>query len=962
MASPAANPTQADLPDPSDALLAELVALPRDQRRPLLERQGGRARVPALADAADRLHSKEVSQALDATAMLVELADDVGTAHDRVRARRARIHALAYGGRCDQALTISDEAVGIADVGNEPVEGARAMLAAMQPLCLLGRTAEAIAVGERARDALVAAGEKHLAARADLNLANVERTRGNPRAALERLDAARTGLRDDPLFGIVAENSRGEALMLLDEFGLAEEAYRAALARSAERASPFYAAIIEGNIAELLGRQGRLHEAAAHFEAARRGRVGEGAPGHQARLLIEQAEITATLGLPHESLAGFNEGIALATALDRRFEIGRGHLGRAQALMRLRRLNEAEASLTTAAECFVALGNRLKQGIVALVRGELLLERGDIDRAEASLADALSKINERPLSAATAEHHLAVVAFRRGRLAEAIARTERALAVATQLDVPTLRADILHLRGEIRRASGHRLAAIADLREAVAQVERVRGSLAAQRLRAAFFGDRIGVYRSLVQTLIDGNADDPANAAAAFEVAEQAKSRSLLDLLHGAVEFVAEGLRLSDDPHERSLAEEIVRVQRELNALYSQLGGESIDDQRRVDDVAWHRSLQSRERRLGELETRLASTSGGRRVLAPSLGFEQVRASLDDGCALVEYFMTASGLVAWIVRRDAVAPLLVRGFGSLDELVDRIAKVQFQIARALRPELSTARIARLGRDCLVATRSLHDVLVRPLEAHVGHAERLVIVPHGALHLVPFHALHDGREALIDRHEITVAPSASIWSRLGDDRRRGVDGPAVVIGVHDLLAPQIADEARRVARQLERSELLLDGDATVDRALAALASARIAHVACHGRFSPHSPLSSGLRLHDRWLTPRDLQGVRLRAKLVTLSACDSGRSMVAEGDELLGLVRAFIAAGVDALVVSHWTIGDGSTAELMTDFYARADLDGPAPRPAAALREAQLAMRERRSHPVHWAPFMMIGRP
>ena len=142
-------------------------------------------------------------------------------------------------------------------------------------------------------------------------------------------------------------------------------------------------------------------------------------------------------------------------------------------------------------------------------------------------------------------------------------------------------------------------------------------------------------------------------------------------------------------------------------------------------------------------------------------------------------------------------------------------------------------------------------------------------------------------------------------------------------------------------------------------MTAARSADVLHLACHGRFSAENPLASGLKLADRWLTVRDVYGLRLRASLVTLSGCDTGRTVVGGGDELVGLMRGFFAAGAASLLISLWTVNDESTAELMTRFYDA--WRGGATKPAA-LRSAQRALLATRPHPVFWAPFLLGGLP
>jgi CHAT domain-containing protein len=114
----------------------------------------------------------------------------------------------------------------------------------------------------------------------------------------------------------------------------------------------------------------------------------------------------------------------------------------------------------------------------------------------------------------------------------------------------------------------------------------------------------------------------------------------------------------------------------------------------------------------------------------------------------------------------------------------------------------------------------------------------------------------------------------------------------------------------------------------------------------------------LRLGDGWLTVYDAYALDLACGLVTLSACETGVSSVAPGDELLGLARGFFSAGVPSLVVSLWAADDVAAAQLMHSFYTYLCAGQ---RPAAALRHGQLLLMRQHSHPYYWAPFVVMGR-
>jgi CHAT domain-containing protein len=113
----------------------------------------------------------------------------------------------------------------------------------------------------------------------------------------------------------------------------------------------------------------------------------------------------------------------------------------------------------------------------------------------------------------------------------------------------------------------------------------------------------------------------------------------------------------------------------------------------------------------------------------------------------------------------------------------------------------------------------------------------------------------------------------------------------------------------------------------------------------------------VRLADGWLTAERAAALPLEGALVVLSACDTGRSVVAAGDEVLGLQRGFFAAGASSVVMSLWPARDDATVGLMARFHSARQAGR---RPAAALREAQLAVRAHHPHPWWWAAFVISG--
>ncbi|MDQ3695932.1 MAG: CHAT domain-containing tetratricopeptide repeat protein [Chloroflexota bacterium] len=943
-------------PDPI-ALLDELAALPAGER---LGRAAAAGELEAvlvqLGDASEQLAAFEIAKSLAATELVVALADEAGSSRARARGRRARAMALAYSGRFHDALATCAEAATIATAGDQVVEAARARLASVNALASLGRFDDAIAAGTCARQALLTAGEPALAARADVSIGATYDMQDDPARAVVHYDRARIGLVNDPIALAQLETNRGAALQGLDEFVAAEAAFLSAVESFAAAGLGWAAAIAEGNLAHLTARQGRLERALYHFERARRHLETDESPAQLARVLAEQAHVMTQLGMHDEAVTAYEQIVPQLDELGFSSEAATARFGLGQALGEIGRLAEAETALGEAAAAFGALGQPVTQARVAVARAALGRAAGHADEARILLTDALEVLAERPVDTVIARYQLARIALEAGELDAATNHLARAIPVAESLDLAPMLADLLHLRAFVAHAQGEPTAALRDLRSAVERVERVRGTLQAERFRAAFLGNRLEIYESLVAQLL--NQADAAAVAEAFAVTEQAKSRALLDLVTGSLDLTTTAARDAADPAETILLAELARLRSELNWYYSRLD-QGAEDGPVTVDAAWHEAIRGRERSLQELQERIAVGRGIAGLYAKPVDLATIQSLIPTDTALVEYFVTGDEVLAFVVFQGQTTVL--RRLASQRELVEQARQIRFQISRAIAAgagAIAGSRADRLQAEARRALGAVYETVMAPVLAIVSEATTLSLVPHGPLHTVPLNALWDGERYLIERFQMHYSPSASLLSHFGRGGERTNLGPAVVVGVPDELAPRIALEAERVAATLGASRVLLGAEATVARVIDAAASAGILHLACHGRFVSESPLASGLKLADGWLTAREVYNLRIGAGLVALSGCDTGRSVIGSGDELIGLMRGFFTAGASSVVMSLWTVNDDSTTDLMTAFYAEWR-DGASA--VAALRTAQLRGLDARRHPAFWAPFLLGGK-
>ncbi|MDY7109158.1 MAG: CHAT domain-containing tetratricopeptide repeat protein [Planctomycetota bacterium] len=951
------------------ALLAELLAHPFNEQAVRLAQMGQPDElIPDFAEEAARWAISDLDRALSAASTLVALSDAIAGPRARSCARRALAQALAYASRHEEALKIAHESIALAEEAGRPVDAARARLATLHVLDRMGQPHEAIAAGQAARATFLATGESVLAARADVNLGIVHRARNDPATALKHFSRARPVLAEDPVIAAQVDSNRAEALLELNDFAGAEAAFKSALEAFESAGVARAAAVVEGNLADLMSRQGRLDRALLHFENARRHfekNQAEGDLARVARLEAEEAEAFTRAGLTQEALEAYRVAIPRLDEHGLIWEATRARTSFGGTLHKLGHHREADQVLAEAARAYRSREHDAGYARTCLMQGELAWMEGDRKRAQELFEKALAGLGERPAEAAVVRHHLASSALEQGRLAEAADLLEEALDTARRHDLAPLLADLLHTRAKVREARGEPAMALGDLRAAADEVERMRGSLQAERLRAAFVGERATVYEELVLALLAVNEAGAVDEA--FHSVERAKSRTLLDVASGAISVDSTSRQSSPGGSASPLLRETAQLRAELNALYSRVFDATAPERSPAALAQWRQSIERSERRLENLESRLAATDEFAGLFAPPTELREVQRLLSADTALIEYFIARDELLAFVVRGDSIH--VSRELASRPDVEEQVESLQFQLARSVNWISAGTRAGEALRgDTQRELDTLHRTLIEPLSARLHEINKLIVIPHGPLHAVPFHALHDDRGYVIEKFDVSYAPSASLLSHLGaarvPERPPRSPVPPLVLGLADEAAPHIEEEARGIANVLGGASALTGRDATRANLARQARGAPTVHLACHARFSPEAPLSSGLKLADGWLTVRDLHELRLDGAVVVLSGCDTGRSAVRAGDELTGFARGFIAAGASAVIMSLWTLSDDSAQKVMAMVYDAWHNAEPEGRPslAAALRQAQCAMIRENGHPVLWGPFVHVGRP
>ena len=330
---------------------------------------------------------------------------------------------------------------------------------------------------------------------------------------------------------------------------------------------------------------------------------------------------------------------------------------------------------------------------------------------------------------------------------------------------------------------------------------------------------------------------------------------------------------------------------------------------------------------------------------------EEIQAALEPNTLLVEFYSDHSGTWAFTVSHKSLEAYKLRI--SSTTIIKLVEQLQANFARALRAGSHTPSAHTLAKLAQIPLKQGYDDLIAPLGEGLSDCQRLVIVPYGALHYLPFHLLYDGVRHLIDSHEIVILPTSGLVSRKS---LQCEEGALVLAHTWEGRLPNTILEAEVVGQRLNGT-LYINEEAA--RSVFNVAPRQILHIAAHGQHRIDQPDFSFIQLGDGQLLTDDLLQYDLSYELVTLSACETGRANVAAGDELIGLGRGFLYAGAGALVASLWRVDDAITVQWMDKFYSALQ-SGQSK--AAALRNASLAILSEQPelHPAFWGAFQLVG--
>ena len=897
---------------------------------------------------------------------------------------RSRTLALAVGDIRVQANAIS-ELAGVSE-SRDDIAGARQYYA--QAIALRTRTGDSRGLAsdynnlaglaqnagdfDGARQQLEAAlainrrdGRTDVAATNLVNLAGLASLTGDFARAVSLYRAALETWRERKQWADMADALRG-----LGELELRRGDYPAARADLREaldiydRTGPAADAFaVRQEMAGALAAQGELQGALDELRQAQHLADSVRVPaGVQAGIALARADLAAQLNTRPESERLYSNAELLYRRASDRAGEAEAQEGRAVLLLERDNLSEARPLLDRALRTQLTTGNQRAAALTRLVLGDLLLQQGDTTAARQQLARAaadLTRLGD-PVAAAAALGDRASLEAAAHMPAAAESLFRAALATVGERVAPEVTWRLHAGLGTTLRTQGATDDAARELHAGIADIERTGRSLTLPERRSGFFTDKWDVY---VQLAMLERAR--GRVGAAFEVSERIRASEMLELL-------GQGRIAAPQDTAAELVSSEQDLRRHIAGLTSQLEGAGAGTQPlRGPDLApgavTREALLRAQESYAELllEIRERAPRHAALLSRETATSRDVARRLQADEAFIEYLVSDANSLAFIVTRDTtVAVPLPVGRHDLARLIDFVRGT-------LQPK-GSPRLDSLWRAPL---RQLYQDLITPIEASglLAGKTRLTIVPHAELHYLPFAALlgGTGRERfLVERFQVMVTPSASVWLALGARTPLHTTRGVLAFAPQPERLPASRGEVAAVARLGGGDARVVVGNAATEAAFRREAPGRrVIHLATNGVLNKQNPLFSFVAFapdgdNDGRLEVHEVFGLDLAADLVVLSACQTGLGSgaltdVPAGDDWVGLSRAFLSAGAARVMATLWPVQDRASATLMEQFYKEYAV-GADPGRALAAAQRSLLATPATANPYYWAGFELVG--
>lgn len=608
-----------------------------------------------------------------------------------------------------------------------------------------------------------------------------------------------------------------------------------------------------------------------------------------------------------------------------------------------------------------------------------------LDHLNQSLVIA-EQVGDKP-ELATILWQLAELYNSKGDYARAIEYSDQAVSLASRINLPEISYLALTEKGKAHLALRQSDQAQKILSEAISTIERLRTQVSGgEHDHQRFFQNRISPYYAMIKLFVDRN--DPAQALA---YAEQSKARVLLDVLRNGRINVDKLTSQKEQLEERSLYGDLISLNAQVNAERVR---QPLQDARAKELEI---KLQKARNAYEEFQVTLYAAHPELKVkrgLLPQFKIEDASALIPDNrTVLLEYAVGKERTFLFVLTRGSKqqSKIEIRAYpinAGRDELSKLVGNFRNLLA------VNHPGFREPGEQ-------LYKLLVKPVERHLSGKATVCIVPDGPLWELPFQALQTTTDKFLQElYAIYYAPSLQVLremrkkatnlktSSVSKNRRSeaaltselyaignpaiGSDALARAQGIRNtpfVPLPETEIEVQTIGAEVYGQKVCnihVGSSAQEEAVKAEMGRYRVVHFATHGVLNDRNPLYSYLVLatgdnpnEDGLLEAWELMEMSLKAEMVVLSACDTARGHVSDGEGMIGMTWALFVAGVPTMVASQWKIPSETTTKLMVAFHKNAKKMSK----AEAWREATLEMIKDpryRMKPFHWAGFVVVG--
>jgi CHAT domain-containing protein len=900
-------------------------------------------------------------------------------------------------GEMEAAVTAGKRAAEHFNAADQPLNAAKIDVACVMALAQLGRVAEAEQIARRAREAFIAARDHGYAGKVELNLGSMLLQQDRYEEAIElykhaTVHFARAG---DIEYSITTDIAMSNALSDIGEF---DEAFRIC-GRSINRAEQAHLSDTKAyafqSLGLLEGLRGNPTAALRAYEKARALYEEIGDKKVLAECERDVADVYLQIGLYPESRETYARLLQNLEQHGSRVELAWALANLASAQFRSDLRGVALHTTHQSEKLFRELDKPFGIVTALLLRAEIALAGDELEIADRALSEANVECArfQSPAAQAVLQELAIKLHLRRNRLDAAKQALSALGALVSESGNRVYELSRLNGLASVAEAEGDPALARALYAQAIECFQTLHTALPSSemkigfRAKAKYAFDRLVVLSAangeaapLMAAMERGRADYQTESGDAIEASNDATTpriRVLRARLNKAYRLASRPE--DDDAHEgsdavpdvREMENELLELTRRQRLLSTPLTSDAVAPM--IVNPPLNEAYK-KNNSVSNATTNSANQSFENRIKRDGLfvdsknedDLQRLQSALAADDVLVAFYRVDNHVYACVVTRD-IAKTHVIAAPELDRYVTQ-ARSQIETLRGAHTHLHQHADTLLRRaDHYLA--ALGDQLFGPLIDVLASARRLLLVPHAILHYIPFAALRVQSVPLVDRFDVVTLPavSAMLGTASGNTKtdemvRIAPQSNALLVGSTQGHLAHVAEEVRALSALIPGSRSLVDDEATLERVQTAMPVAEYIHLACHGQFRADSPYFSALHFADGALTVRDISEMKLNARLVTLSACETGLSQLSPGDELLGLTRALMHAGAERVLTSLWAVDDAATATLMREFYRRLMQGMSASR---ALRESQRELRDGNPawrHPYFWAAFTLAGRP